>query len=344
MPVARYWIEVVNNNEIYKVPLMSKDGKKLERLHLEQIDYMTSSMKDKSEFLTKLLKSGFLKTNATDVYIAYNANGSKQKKDLVFNNELLKKCSIDSLNKKMNNVVNASLEKTNLLNNYIKQLKFYMFNPTSLNSIKRSKIFPYYLKKLILEYLELNGEIDKSPVIHSEMSTLMRCIENDICKYSELRDVILWEKKYLYNLEKVKEKNPKIDNQLKLVDYINDKLLLEEQESQRKKDLEDAKKFLEHISQEDDDYLQRISEEDNKKYNEIHTGLYIKDPLLKQYILENFSIEEINTDINISDKIIALLGIEKVKSLSDAELYSLGFDVTRFRQDYSDNYEESRRR
>lgn len=168
------------------------------------------------------------------------------------------------------------------------------------------------------------------------MSEIMRNIENNMCKYSVLRKVVLWEKKYLYNLEKVKEKNPKIDNQIKMADYITDSLLNVSKDEKRKKDLEEAREFLKQLKTE--------TVIDNKKYDEIHSGLYIKDPLLKQYILENFSIEEINTDINISDKIINLLGIEKVKSLSDEELYSLGFDVTRFRQDHSDDYEEYRRR
>ena len=211
-----------------------------------------------------------------------------------------------------------------------------MFNPTSLNSIKRSKIFPYHLKYLILDYIELDSKPDKSPVVYADMSEIMRSIENNMCKYSVLRKVVLWEKKYLYNLEKVKEKNPKIDNQIKMADYITDSLLNASKDEKRKKDLEEAREFLEQLKKE--------TVIDNKKYDEIHSGLYIKDPLLKQYILENFSIEEINTDINISDKIINLLGIEKVKSLSDEELYSLGFDVTRFRQDYPDDYEEYRRR
>lgn len=220
MPVAKYWIEVINDKEIYKVPIVSKTGEKIDRLTIEQIDYMTSSMKNKSEFLTNLLKKGFLKTNATDVYIAYNAKGSQQKTDLIFNSKLLNQCSIDSLNKKMHNVVNPSLERTDLLNAYIKQLKFYMFNPTSLNSIKRSKIFPYYLKNLILEYIELDEKMDKSPVVYADMSEIMRSIENDMCKYTELRKVVLWEKKYLYNLEKVKEKNPQIDNQIIILQIV----------------------------------------------------------------------------------------------------------------------------
>ena len=344
MPVAKYWIEVVNNNEIYKIKLQMKNGEVKERLCIEQIDYMTSTMKNKEEFLTSLLKAGFLQTNATDIYIAYNASKAKQKTDLIFNNKLINSCAKDSYNKKLANVPNPSLDKTDLLNSYIKQLKFYMLNSSSLNSIKRSRIFPFHLKYLILDYMELDSKPDKSPVVYADMSEIMSNIEKEMQNYVVLRNVVLWEKKYLNNLEKVKEKNSNIDNQIKLADYINEKLLEEEQKMQRKKDLEDAKKFLEHISQENDEYLQRFSEEDNKKHDEIHSGLYIKDPLLKQYILENFSIEEINTDINISDKIINLLGIEKVKSLSDEELYSLGFNVTRFRQDYSDDYNEFRRR
>lgn len=336
MPVAKYWIEVVNNNEIHKIKLQMKNGEVKERLCIEQIDYMTSTMKNKEEFLTNLLKAGFLQTNATDVYIAYNVSKAKQKTDLIFNNKLINSCAIDSYNKKLANVPNPSLDKTDLLITYIKQLKFYMFNPTSLNSIKRSKIFPYHLKYLILDYIELDSKPDKSPVVYADMSEIMRSIENNMCKYSVLRKVVLWEKKYLYNLEKVKEKNPKIDNQIKIADYITDSLLNASNDEKRKRDLEEAREFLEQLKKE--------TEIDNKKYDEIHSGLYIKDPLLKQYILENFSIEEINTDINISDKIVNLLGIEKVKSLSDEELYSLGFDVTRFRQDHSDDYNEFRRR
>lgn len=336
MPVAKYWIEVVNNNEIHKIKLQMKNGEVKERLCIEQIDYMTSAMKNKEEFLTSLLKAGFLQTNATDAYIAYNASKVKQKTDLIFNNKLINSCAIDSYNKKLANVPNPALDKTDLLISYIKQLKFYMFNPSSLNSIKRSKIFPFHLKYLILDYIELDSKPDKSPVVYADMSEIMRNIENNMCKYSVLRKVILWEKKYLYNLEKVKEKNPKIDNQIKIADYITDSLLNASNDEKRKRDLEEAREFLEQLKKE--------TEIDNKKYDEIHSGLYIKDPLLKQYILENFSIEEINTDINISDKIINLLGIEKVKSLSDEELYSLGFNVTRFRQDYSDDYNEFRRR
>lgn len=153
MPVAKYWIEVVNKNEIHKIKLQMKNGEVKERLCIEQIDYMTSTMKNKEEFLTNLLKAGFLQTNATDVYIAYNASKAKQKTDLIFNNKLINSCAIDSYNKKLANVPNPSLDKTDLLINYIKQLKFYMFNPTSLNSIKRSKIFPYHLKYLILDYI-----------------------------------------------------------------------------------------------------------------------------------------------------------------------------------------------
>ena len=216
MPVAKYWIEVINNNEIHKIKLQMKNGEVKERLCIEQIDYMTSTMKNKEEFLTNLLKAGFLQTNATDVYIAYNASKNKQKTDLIFNNKLINSCAIDSYNKKLANVSNPSLDKTDLLITYIKQLKFYMFNPTSLNSIKRSKIFPYHLKYLILDYIELDSKPDKSPIVYADMSEIMRSIENDMCKYSVLRKVVLWEKKYLYNLEKVKEKNPKIDNQIKI--------------------------------------------------------------------------------------------------------------------------------
>lgn len=336
MSVAKYWIEVVNKNEIHKIKLQMENGEVKERLCIEQIDHKTSTMKNKEEFLKNILKTGFLQTNATDVYIAYNASKAKQKTDIIFNNKLINSCAIDSYNKKLANIPNPSLDKTDLLITYIKQLKFYMFNPTSLNSIKRSKIFPYHLKYLILDYIELDSKPDKSPVVYADMSEIMRNIENNMCKYSVLRKVVLWEKKYLYNLEKVKEKNPKIDNQIKMADYITDSLLNASKDEKRKKDLEEAREFLEQLKTE--------TVIDNKKYDEIHSGLYIKDPLLKQYILENFSIEEINTDINISDKIINLLGIEKVKSLSDEELYSLGFDVTRFRQDHSDDYEEYRRR
>lgn len=341
---AEYWIEVVNNNEIHKIKLQMTNGEVKERIFIEQIDYMTSTMKNKEEFLTNLLKAGFLQTNVTDVYIAYIDSKTKQKTKLIFNNELINICSKNSYNKKAANVSKPLLDKTDLLMSYIEQLKAYMLKQPSLNSIKRSKIFPYRLKKLILNYMELDNKTYKSSVVYANMSGIMSNIEKEMQNYVVLRNVVLWEKKYLNNLEKVTEKNSKIDNQIKLADYINEKLLEEEQKMQRKKDLEDAKKFLEHISQENDEYLQRFSEEDNKKHDEIHSGLYIKDPLLKQYILENFSIEEINTDINISDKIINLLGIEKVKSLSDEELYSLGFDVTRFRQDYTDDYEEYRRR
>ena len=38
MPVAKYWIEVVNNNEIHKIKLQMKNGEVKERLCIEQID------------------------------------------------------------------------------------------------------------------------------------------------------------------------------------------------------------------------------------------------------------------------------------------------------------------
>lgn len=327
--VERYSLIVKKGNDSYYIPLKTPKGEIKEKVCIEQIDYVTSGYKNLEDFLLALKRQNVLTMIPDKVFIQYKDSGEIKTTDLIFDNNLIRSCSIDNLNQKIKGINGKDrvLTRTSELNEYIQIIKSYMVGQTSYKSIMRSKIFPYHIKNYIKQYIELDKKITFTHTEQEEKKEIMKSIEYNLLKYEYLRKVIIWEKKYLNDLEKVKQKNPSLAFQMKLADYLeNNNVEDEKWHDEYNKDIKEAQA-----------YLEGLSHSSKEKFDSIHNGIYLEDEMLKEIILENFTVEQINKDPNITDKIIGLLGIDKVKSLSDEELYSLGFDVASFRNDYPDD-------
>lgn len=220
MFVSRYYLILEKNGEMKYVRFKSDAGLSI-KATLEQIDYVTSQYKNQEEFLMYLKKNKILTEAPDKVYIGYNHSKQLMKKDVIYDSPIITFASLSSLRHKRQNVKNALIDKNQNIINFIKRIKAYAIVQKSFDSIKKSKLFPFHVREALEEYLKISSKNYKSPTELFDLKEIDDTITYRILKdYSEFRNLVLWEQKYLKKLESQKEKAPEEYTQMNLVDYF----------------------------------------------------------------------------------------------------------------------------
>lgn len=220
MFVKRYSLILEKDGKMKYVPFKNSEGL-IDKATLEQIDYVTSQFKNQEEFLIHLRNNGVLTEVPDKIYITYNQDQQVMKKDVIYDSSIIHYASLSSLRHKRQNDKKAIIDKNQDILNLIKRVKAYAINPKSFKSIKSSKLFPFYVKEALEEYLEICSKNYKSPSEQFDLKQIDDTITYRILKdYREFRDLVLWERRYLSRLERQQEKAPEEFVQLNLVDYF----------------------------------------------------------------------------------------------------------------------------
>lgn len=317
MFVARYSLVLEKNKQLKYIPF--KDSKGLsDKATLEQIDSVTSQFENEEKFLMFLRNSNLLEEAPDKVYIIYKANGETKKLDIIYNSLMIKSAALSVVKQKSQNAAEIMIEKTLDINKFINKIKSYALNPESYRYIKSSKLFPYFIEKQIDAYLNVNKENYNTPTMQAEIKAASESIEYYALKdYKTFRTLFLWEQRYLKRLNDNKVSKTEEYTQMKLVDYYENNIdKKDDVRSEYEKDLEIA--------------YEELSKDVKRSYNE--NEIEISDDIIREVVNDLMSTITPGTP-EWSDTIIDLIGIEKLNSLSDIELFNMHLDIDKIRDE-----------
>ncbi len=310
---SRYSLIVTKGPQIVEIPF-SENGKTGTKAFLEQIDYVTANYKDLGSFLTMLKNNKVIEFNPDSCAIKYKAMGEIKKLDLIFDDKLVAFAAMDVLKKKKQNESKASIDLNDEMLKLINRVKAYAINPESFKSIKNSHTFPWHVRQLLEEYLKYNDVSYESSSKQADINELNNTLAYRISEYKNFRDIVVWEKKYKAKLEK--NNQPIIEDyvQMKLIDYFEhkDEIQKTPEQIEYEKDLEASADVLQ----------ERANEEAHKNINRLNDKY------------TELSDKEVETTFNA----YGIKGVEyayseeKIASLPDEDLYAMGFDISRFRE------------
>ena len=301
MFVCRYSLILEKDKEMKYVPFKDSEGL-TDKATLEQIDYVTSGFKNQEEFLMHLRDNGVLTQAPDKVYIIYKQGGEIKKKDVIYDSPMIHFASLSSLRHKKNNE-KEQIDQNQDIMNLIKRIKAYAISEKSFKSIKNSKLFPFHVRKVLEEYLEICNKNYKSPTEQFDLKEINNTITYRVLKkYSDFRSLILWERKYLSKLEEQKESQPDEYIQMNLVDYFEKKATNSEVE-------EEVEEY------DESEGIERTISERSFESNMGPEDMIENDTLKKFYIKYDGDIE----------LIIEVLGEEFLESVSELDQYRCGY-------------------
>ena len=185
-----------------KLVIFNVDNEACDKFDLEQIDRLTTQYKSEDHLLQELAKSKSYQYLFTDgvnkhLTLVYKYSGYKQT-EIIYDNKLLSKCAAMIQKKKKNNQT-PELEYFEELNEFIKRIKTYAKSETYRKKLKNSKYVDYYLKKDLVPYIKLFEQHPDflTPSQASYRDELENAISRKMKNYQTVRNLILWEKKYI---------------------------------------------------------------------------------------------------------------------------------------------------
>lgn len=185
-----------------KPVIFNVDNEACDKFDLEQIDRLTTQYKSEDHLLQELAKSKSYQYLFTDgvnkhLTLVYKYSGYKQA-EIIYDNKLLSKCAAMIQKKKKNNQT-PELEYFEELNEFIKRIKTYAKSENYQKKLKNSKYVDYYLKKDLIPYIKLFEQHPDflTPSQASYRDELENAISRKMKDYQTVRNLILWEQKYI---------------------------------------------------------------------------------------------------------------------------------------------------
>lgn len=185
-----------------KLVIFNVDNEACDKFDLEQIDRLTTQYKSEDHLLQELAKSKSYQYLFTDgvnkhLTLVYKYSGYKQA-EIIYDNKLLSKCAAMIQKKKKNNQT-PELEYFEELNEFIKRIKIYAKSENYRKKLKNSKYVDYYLKNDLIPYIKLFEQHPDflTPSQASYRDELENAISRKMKDYQTVRNLILWEQKYI---------------------------------------------------------------------------------------------------------------------------------------------------
>jgi hypothetical protein len=220
--MARYSIYVdKNKGKVKKTVFLKDDGKPVDKFNLEKIDRYTAQFSNQDAFVTRLCKGGEILFAPEKVYIGYQYNGETSKKEIIFNNPIIKEEAKHIIDQKKNNVKCPLLPDDEHIKELAGQIKGYAMNISSLRAMNISEDFPRHIYNLLNQYRALNTKTSYTPEEAKERKELNEQIEYNLRKYMYFRAVYLWNKKYIKRLGTDKKVMEEEYKQQELADYMD---------------------------------------------------------------------------------------------------------------------------
>ena len=185
-----------------KPVIFNVDKEACDKFDLEQIDRLTTQYKSEDHLLQELAKSKSYQYLFNDgvnkhLTLVYKHQGYRQK-EVIYDNKLLSKCAAMIQKKKKNNQ-NPELEYFEELNEFIKRIKTYAKSENYRKKLKNSKYVDYHLKKDLIPYIKLFEQHPNflTPSQASYRDELENAISRKMKNYQTVRNLIIWEQKYI---------------------------------------------------------------------------------------------------------------------------------------------------